>query len=149
MPTVLEDVPPGVEYPPRADLRKDIYRPLPKIVPGTIDPAAMTSGMSAAYAKAALDALNAALASGDAARLAGCFYPEQAFWRDIVALTSHLRTFIQPRVVAAALLKLKSLREIEGEIELTGDPHFAVMSPVMVSGLVTHTNTHTHTHTET
>lgn len=105
MPAVLENVPPGVQYPPKADLRKNIYRPLPKIASGTIDPTTMTSDVSTAHAKAALDALNAALASGDAEKVSDSFYPEQAFLRDIVALTSHLRTFIQPSVAAAALLR--------------------------------------------
>lgn len=142
MSTRLDDFPPGEEYPPRADLRKDVYRPLPKIAPGTVDPAALTGDVPANYAQALLSDVNAALASSDAEKLADCFYPEQAFWRDIVALTSHLRSFAKPNVVAAALLGLKPLRGIEGKIELAGDPHFAVMSPVMVSGQLTHAHTH-------
>lgn len=130
---------PGMEYPPKADLRKDVYRPLPKVAPGTIDPAAMTGDSPATHAQAALAAFNTALASNDAEKLADCFYPEQAFWRDIVALTSHLRTLMQPNVIAAALLRLKSLRGVEGEIELAGDPHFAIMSPVMVSRVESYT----------
>lgn len=128
-----EAFPPGAEYPPRADLRKDVYRPLPKIAPGTVDPAGMTGDVPLTQTQEVLDVLNAALASNDAEKVAGCFFPEQAFWRDIVALTSHLRTFIQPGVVAAALLQLKGLRGIEGGIKISGDPHFVVMSPVMVS----------------
>lgn len=128
--------PPGAEYPPRADLRKDVYRPLPKIAPGIVDPAAMAGDASTNHAQAVLDALNAALASNDANKVADCFYPEQAFWRDIVAFTSHLRTFIQPDVVANALLQMKSLRGIEGGIGIKGDPHFVVMNPVMVSRIV-------------
>lgn len=127
-----EAFPPGAEYPPRADLRKDVYRPLPKIAPGTVDPAGMTGDVPLTQTQEVLDVLNAALASNDAEKVAGCFFPEQAFWRDIVALTSHLRTFIQPGVVAAALLQLKGLRGIEGGIKISGDPHFVVMSPVMM-----------------
>lgn len=114
MPVDSDAFPPGVEYPPRFDLRKDVYRPLPKIAPGTVDPAALSGDVPKARAQALLDTLNAALASNDAEKVAGCFYPEQAFWRDIIALTSHLRTFAMPRVIAAALLRLKSLRGIEG-----------------------------------
>lgn len=139
----LDNFPPGEEYPPRADLRKDVYRRLLKIDPGTIDPAAMTGDVPAIYAQTVLRAVNAALASSDAEKLAECFYPEQAFWRDIVALTSHLRSFTKPNVVAAALLQLKSLR-VMGKIELAGNPHFAVMSPVMVSGRVLHIHTDIH-----
>lgn len=125
--------PPGVEYPPRADLRKDVYRPLPKIAPGIVDPAAVAGDAPSDRAQAVLDVLSAALASNDANKVAGCFYPEQAFWRDIVAFTGHLRTFIQPHAVATALLQMKSLRGIEDGIRISGDPHFVVMSPVMVS----------------
>ncbi|ROV95041.1 hypothetical protein VPNG_09489 [Cytospora leucostoma] len=132
MPIDGEAFPPGVEYPPRSDLRKDVYRPLPKIAPETVDPVAMTGDVTKTQGQALLDTLNAALASNDAEKVADCFYPEQAFWRDIVALTSHLRTFAMPKVIAAALLRLKSLRGIEGKIELTGDPHFTVISPVMM-----------------
>jgi len=128
-----EAFPPGAEYPPRADLRKDVYKPLPKIVPGTIDAAAMMGDLPDTHAQAVLDTLNAALSSNDAEKVSGCFYPEQAFWRDIVALTSHLRTFIQPDVIAAALLQMKSFRGIDGEIKISGDPHFVVMNPTMVS----------------
>lgn len=131
---VSEAIQPGVEYPEKVDLRKDVYKPLPKVAPGTVDPAAMDGGAPGTAAQAVLDALNAALASNDTKQVADCFYPEQAYWRDIVALTSHLRTFSQPQVVAAALLGTKSLRGIEGGLEMSGDPHFAVMSPFMVSG---------------
>jgi hypothetical protein len=109
---------------------------LPIVAPGTVDPASMTGADNvASQASAVLDALNAALAADDAEKLASCFYQEQAFWRDIVALTSHLRTFAMPSVIAAAFLRMRALRRIEDKIELAGDPHFSVMSPVMVSQL--------------
>lgn len=116
MSTRLDQFPPGVEYPPKADLRRDLYRPLPKIPPGTVDPAEMAGDVPLAQAQAVVDALNAALSSNDADELADCFYPDQAFWRDIVALTSHLRTLIQSTAIADALLHLNSLRVIEGAI---------------------------------
>lgn len=75
----LDDFPPGEEYPPRADLRKDVYSPLPKIVPSTIDPAAIMGDVPAIYARALLRDGNAALASSDAEKLAECFYLEHAF----------------------------------------------------------------------
>jgi hypothetical protein len=95
----------------------------------------MVGDAPAAQARTVLDTFNAALASNDAEKLASCFYEEQAYWRDIVALTSHLRTIERPRVVAAALLKMIALRGLTGEFELAGDPYFAVISPVMVSYL--------------
>lgn len=136
MPLHPEVVPPGVEYPEKVDLRKDVYKPLPKVTPGTVDPAAMADGVSRTEAQAVLDALNTALANNDAEKVADCFYPEQTFWRDIVAFTSHLRTFSEPQIVAAALLGMKSLRGIEGKLEISGEPHFTVISPVMVSNVL-------------
>ncbi|KAK6084454.1 flavin-containing monooxygenase [Seiridium cupressi] len=45
LPDILDtmSVPPGVEYPQKADLHKNVYRPLPRIAPGTVNPAAMSS----------------------------------------------------------------------------------------------------------
>ncbi|TGJ78431.1 hypothetical protein E0Z10_g10326 [Xylaria hypoxylon] len=125
--------PPGVEYPSKADLRKDVHKSLPTITPGAIDPASIAGDMPAVQAKAALDAVNAALASNDAKKLASLFYAEQAFWKDIAALTNHLRTFTTPSVVAAALLQMKVARQIEGNVELARDPDFVVLSPATVS----------------
>ncbi|KAL9619563.1 MAG: hypothetical protein Q9160_005839 [Pyrenula sp. 1 TL-2023] len=122
------------EYPRKADLRKDVSKPLPKIAPWTIDPASMDGDVSNTQAKTALDAFNAALASNDAEALANCFYTEQAYWRDIVALTGHLRTLAMPRVVATAMLQMAALRKIVGKLEVAGDAHFTVMSPVMCMG---------------
>lgn len=122
MSTHLDQLPPGIEYPPKADLRRDVYRPLPKIPPGTVNPANVAGDVPLARAQAVVNALNAALSSNNADDLADCFYPDQAFWRDIVALTSHLRTLIQPKAIAGALLQLNSLRVIEGAIEISGEP---------------------------
>jgi hypothetical protein len=125
----------GAEYPLKADLRKDVSKPLPKVVPGTVDPASMTGDVPTIHAKAVLDTFNVALASNDAEKLASCFYAEQAYWRDIVAFTSHLRTLQKPQVVAAALLQTIALRGLASDIELAGDARFVVMSPVMVKCL--------------
>ncbi|KAJ4409721.1 hypothetical protein N0V82_009410 [Gnomoniopsis sp. IMI 355080] len=136
MPAIFETILPGVEYPAKVDLRKDVYKPLPKITPGIVEPATMAGSVSKTEAQAVLNALNAALASNDVEKVADCFYPEQTFWRDIVAFTSHLRTFSQAKVVAAALLEMKTLRGIEGELEISGEPHFTVISPVMTDVFV-------------
>ncbi|KAJ0121581.1 hypothetical protein J7T55_008746 [Diaporthe amygdali] len=112
MPADIEAFPPGVEYSPKADLRGDVYRPLPKIATGTVDPVVMTDDVPTSYNQTVLDDLNTALASNNAEKVADCFYPEQS------------------NVVAAALLQVKSLRRIDGEIKLAGDPHFVAMSSV-------------------
>jgi hypothetical protein len=87
---------PSTSYPPAADLRTEVSKPLPQIAPGTIDPSSVLGDAAAAHSKTVLETFNAALFSNDAEKLSGCFYAEQAYWRDIVALTSHLRTILPP-----------------------------------------------------
>ncbi|KAI0410274.1 hypothetical protein F5X98DRAFT_386666 [Xylaria grammica] len=135
MPSVIPDpgtVALGVEYPPRADLRKDVQKSLPKVPPGIIDKESMTSDRVAAEAQAVLDAINLALDSKDAGSLAGLFYVEQAFWRDIAALTSHWRTFSTPSVAAAAFVKMTAARQLDGMIKLAGSPQLVVVNPVLM-----------------
>lgn len=79
-----------------------------------------------------LSELNAALAAEDAEKLKTCFFPEQAYWRDQLALTYHLRTFATPAVVAASLLETKKLRELTEGIKLEGVPQFIPATPVLV-----------------
>jgi hypothetical protein len=128
-----EEILPGAEYPPRADLRREIYQPLPKVAPGTIDPASITGDVATDVVKAAVAALNAALLSKDAEKLADCFSEEQAFWRDNLALTAHLRTFRHNRVISEALLLMDSLRTISGGFEVSGEPRFIAPNPQLVS----------------
>ncbi|KAF2445316.1 FAD/NAD(P)-binding domain-containing protein [Karstenula rhodostoma CBS 690.94] len=120
----------NTEYPPKADLR-NVSRPLPKVPPGTVNPASMDSSVIMMCAKSAVDVFNTALSSNDVDKLSACFY-EQTYWRDIAALTSHLRTIYSSRVVASALLQTIILRGLEGKFELANDPSFAVMGPFMV-----------------
>ncbi|KAF6822384.1 flavin-containing monooxygenase, partial [Colletotrichum musicola] len=71
-------------------------------------------------ARVALYALNNALAAKKYDGLMACFFESQAFWRDQLALTYHLRTFLTPATIAAALLETKELRGIIGSINLSG-----------------------------
>lgn len=96
----------------------------------------MTGDIATAQVQTVLDAFNAALASNNAEGLAKCFYAEQAFWRDIVALTSHLRTIAKSDIIASALLERHAVQQISGKVELEKDAQFSVMSPVMVSSIV-------------
>lgn len=139
-----ETVLPGVEYPPRADLRRDIYRPLPVVAPGTVDADVLSADTirQKEIAQTVIDRLNAALDNNDALALADCFHEGQAFWRDIVALTCHLRTFSMPKVVAAALLHMKAQRGIEGHLKINGAPHFAVVNPLLVCFHLTSTRSY-------
>lgn len=84
-------------------------------------------------ANAVLNRLNAALAPDDAATLESCFYADQAYWKDQLALTYHLRTFKTPGVIAASFLETKALRRIPNGIEVDGAAVFLPATPVLVS----------------
>ncbi|KAI1073739.1 FAD/NAD(P)-binding domain-containing protein [Whalleya microplaca] len=119
------------EYPPKADLRKELCQPLPFIAPGTVDPTVMGDKEASKQASAVLDEFNLALETNDAKKLEMCFFGDQAYWRDILALTSHLRTFMTPGVIATALLETKKLREATGGMKLEGVANFVSVSPVL------------------
>ncbi|KAI1475920.1 hypothetical protein F4774DRAFT_428595 [Daldinia eschscholtzii] len=80
----------------------------------------------------AYDLIKEALLSNNFEELASFFYAEQAYWREIVTLTSHLRIFSTPGVIAKALVHTKDLRGITGNVELTGDTHIVVVNPTMM-----------------
>lgn len=117
--------PPVGEYPPRADLRKMMAdEPLPAVAPGTIDEASMTGEQPTQEARVVLDRFNAALLSNDGRALAACFFPSQAYWKDNLALTCHLRTLTTPGVIAAGLLVTKELRGIARDLSVEGTAQF-------------------------
>ncbi|KAI1134738.1 FAD/NAD(P)-binding domain-containing protein [Hypoxylon sp. FL0543] len=119
------------EYPPKADLRKELCRPLPAIAPGTVDLDAMSEGEASNHALAVLDSFNAAVETGDARKLETCFFADQAFWRDMLALTYHLRTFTSPSVISSAFMKTKSLRGLKGGFALDGPAKLILATPVL------------------
>ncbi len=93
----------------------------------------MSSEEATKQALAVLDAFNVALDTGNAETVASCFFTEQAFWRDMLALTYHLRTFATSGVVSRALLETKMLRGLSGAIKLKGAAIFVPATPVLVS----------------
>lgn len=101
-----------------ADLRQLKARlPLPSIAPGTVDHTSMSVEEAAVQARQVLWKMNNALAARDAETLASCFFPFQAYWRDQLGLTCHLRTMTGPSAIAAGLIETSGLRERTGEIE--------------------------------
>jgi hypothetical protein len=84
-------------------------------------------------ALAVLQAFNTAVAIDDAEALESCFLTEQAFWKDQLALTWHLRTFISPSTITSALLETKKQRDITGKFEIWGNASFARVGPSLVS----------------
>lgn len=127
--TLLKD-----ENPPRAKLQHLVTQaPLPEIAPGTVDPALMGGSEPLKVALAVLNNLNTALAAEDTEKLKMSLFAEQAYWRDQLALTYHLRTFATPSVVAASFLETKKLRGLKGDIKLEGNPQFIPVTPNLVS----------------
>lgn len=122
------------ESPPKVDLRKMMdEHPVPSISPGTLDPASMAGDEPTKQACSVLDRLNAALAADNAEMLDSCFFPGQAYWKDQLALTYHLRTFATPGVIAASLLETTALRKVTGEITVDGKAQFSQDLPTLVS----------------
>lgn len=130
------------EWPPRASLHKDVYRPFPRLPPN-LPPASETD--APALLRDALANLAGALggggAGGDAARVAACFLRGQAYWRDLLALTWHIRTLRDAPAIAPALLELAGRRgcAAAGFVLDEDSVHDAEVSPALrwVEGLFT------------
>lgn len=97
----------------------------------TVDLISLTNDEARKQALGILDDLNAALAENDLNALQRCFFSEQAYWKDTLALTYHLRTFFSPRVIAANLLETRGLRGINGRLELDAAA-FTPTTPTLV-----------------
>lgn len=107
--------------------------PVPSISSGTLYPVSMAGDEPTKQACSVLNQLNAALAAENAEILESCFFPSQAYWKDQLALTYHLRTFATPGVIAASLLETKALRKVKGEIMVDGKAKFSQAMPNLVS----------------
>ncbi|KAL4806197.1 hypothetical protein BDV18DRAFT_138967 [Aspergillus unguis] len=119
------------EYPPRGDLRKMMdQQPLRSLRPGLIDPSSMAGDAPTSQARGILNQLNTALAAGDVEALKDCFYVDQAYWKDQLALTWHLRTFSGVGTIAASLHETAKLRKA-GSFEVDGTAMFLPATPVL------------------
>lgn len=104
-------------------------QPLPVIPPGTVHDAFMPGEESIKQALVVLEKFNAAVVKNDAKELRDCFFPSQAYWKDVLALTYHLRTFSTVEAIVPAFLETKDLRGIDGEMKLV-EAHFIPASLV-------------------
>lgn len=96
-------------YPALASLKEDIYRPLPRFPFGIPDlPQYEYQGLL----ETTLLSLSQSLDSQDGLKAKSCFFGDQAFWRDVLAFTYHLRTFEGGAVIAPAMLELTQQRGI-------------------------------------
>jgi len=104
---------------------------LPIITPVSAEDFSTNYSEATQQALVVLQEFNTALAAEDAQALESCFFAEQAFWKDQLAFTWHLRTFISPAKVISALLATKKLRDITGRFEIQGRAQFAQVGPTL------------------
>lgn len=106
-------------------------RPLPKIPSdgfGTISDNEATEKVISVLAT-----VNDCLEANDAESLSKCFYQEQAYWRDQLALTWHLRTFGAAATIAAGLLETTKLRRVHDGLIIKGPARLIHATPLLVS----------------
>jgi hypothetical protein len=121
------------DFPARADLLTEIYHPLPKLTVD-IDWEALNSYVET---QQAVKSFATALENTDTKALVDIFLTCQSFWRDTVALTSHLRTFKDRQVIVSALIELNNRRRINKITPIPGTARVVVMSETLVSSLAT------------
>ena len=121
------------DFPPRADLLTEIYHPLPKLTV-YVDWKALDSYVTA---EQAVNAFATALETTDTNALTDIFLAHQSFWRDTVALTSHLRTFKNRQVIVSVLAELNNRRRINEITPIPGTAQVVVASETLVSSLAT------------
>jgi hypothetical protein len=120
------------DFPPRADLLTEIYHPLPKLTV-YVDWEALDSHVTA---EQAVKTFATALETTNTNSLTETFLTYQSFWRDTVALTSHLRTFKNRQVIVAVLTELNNRRRINEITPIPGTAQVVVVSETLVSSLL-------------
>ncbi|KAG8676498.1 hypothetical protein FPOAC2_02628 [Fusarium poae] len=104
--------------------------PIPILSQDTVSLVSFAKQGEVEQALVIVDAFNAALANTDIAALQTCFFPEQNYWKDSLALTYHLRTFRGPEVIAKNLFRTKEARRCEEAWKLEGAV-FVPATPVL------------------
>ncbi|RSL47015.1 hypothetical protein CEP51_015836 [Fusarium floridanum] len=121
MATAINSISRQGEHPPAASLRQMMdQQPVPVLDQETVALVSLPGESATERALAVLDAFKAAVAAEDANTLQSLFLAEQAYWKDILALTCHLRTFFTPEVIVANFLYTKNLRGVTTEWKLEG-----------------------------
>lgn len=117
---------------PKGDLRQMMAEnPIPAIAPELV-PEAPSAKEATGIAVAVLDKLRDGLSAGDVAAVQDLFFPQQAYWKDSLALTYHLRTFPTPSGIAPSLIETAASRKL-GDLGHTGEANF---NPVFVRPMV-------------
>ncbi|ROW04748.1 hypothetical protein VMCG_04719 [Cytospora schulzeri] len=120
---------PHEEYPPRASLAKDVYRPFP-VLPDKL-PSPDEVDAPALIARS-LRSLTDALGAEDVHKIKSCFLASQSYWRDLLSLTYHIRTFSDADVIGPAIMTLTRKRGLLGGFEvIPGSVQDVVVSPAL------------------
>ena len=121
------------EYPPQADLRRDVYQPLPVIPPTAVGEKGIAPGEAANHARAVLESVNDALESADGvAGLTDLFFRDHCYWRDILALTYHIRTIRDAGPVVSAFSETRRRRGASRLVFVEDSAVFAPVTPTLV-----------------
>ncbi|KAF4431021.1 flavo involved in K+ transport [Fusarium acutatum] len=98
-------------YPPAASLLQLFdERPIPVLPPNIIRKISFEGSDPSDQATAVVKTFNDALREKDIQALQDCFFAGQAYWKDALAFTCHLRTFYTPSVITANLLETNKMR---------------------------------------
>ncbi|KAF5987671.1 K+ transport flavoprotein [Fusarium coicis] len=103
----------GISDPyPRAASLLQLFdeRPIPVLPPNIVGKISSQGIDPSGQATAIVKALHDALKENDTQALQDCFFADQAYWKDALAFTYHLRTFQSPSVIAANLLETSKMR---------------------------------------
>jgi hypothetical protein len=118
-------------FPRKADIPRDIYRPMPINTKGF----PVRDETDNECATRILGDFSSSLEGRDAAILKRHFF-EQAYWRDCVAMTYHLRTFKDATGIASELVELNSKRKIRDMIVTLDSPKWVSESQALVNPLL-------------
>ena len=125
---------PRIQQPPKGDLRglmKQYDLPVVTRASATFGPT--TRYEATKQASAVISNLDEAIFLDDAEALEDCFFAEQAFWKDQLAFTWHLRTFISPKNITHALLETQQQRDLTELFYSLGDAELVQIGPTLVS----------------
>ncbi|KAF4629510.1 hypothetical protein G7Y89_g8635 [Cudoniella acicularis] len=115
------------DFPPKFDLLTEIYQPLPKLT-AIVDWDALDASTTA---EQVVKGFSTALESADKNAFADIFLAHQSYWRDTLAITSHLRTFKDCDVIAPVLTELNRERRINGIAIIPGSAQIVVASETL------------------
>ncbi|RKL37179.1 hypothetical protein BFJ72_g7835 [Fusarium proliferatum] len=118
-------------YPPAASLLQLFdERPIPVLSPKIVEKISFEDVDPSDQATVVVKAFHDALRENDIQALQDCFFADQAYWKDALAFTYHLRTFYTPSVIVANLVETNEMRgpsmrwNMESAVFVAATPQF-------------------------